>query len=102
MSPEGFGNLGGAPRVRRHVGGHAEGAGRSGSRFVEVAFRVRELGILAAWRGRDVTTAVNRASSAPEHPDLLLNASIIALLTVGQTCSLSPATSTSRSARCSG
>jgi rhamnose transport system permease protein len=65
----------------------ADGAGRSGSRLVEVAFRVRELGILAALAlVVIVTTAVNpRFLSAQSIRDLLLNASIIALLTVGQT-----------------
>ena len=62
-------------------------AGRGGSRFVEVAFRVRELGILAALAlVVIVTTAVNpRFLSVQSIRDLLLNASIIALLTVGQT-----------------
>jgi len=62
-------------------------AGRSGSRLVEVAFRVRELGILAALAlVVIVTTAVNpRFLSVQSIRDLLLNASIIALLTVGQT-----------------
>jgi rhamnose transport system permease protein len=65
----------------------APDAGRSGSRLVEVAFRVRELGILAALAlVVIVTTAVNpRFLSAQSIRDLLLNASIIALLTVGQT-----------------
>ena len=62
-------------------------AGRGGSRFVEVAFRVRELGILAALAlVVIVTTAVNpRFLSGQSIRDLLLNAAIIALLTVGQT-----------------
>ena len=62
-------------------------AGRSGSRLVEVAFRVRELGILAALAlVVIVTTAVNpRFLSTQSIRDLLLNAAIIALLTVGQT-----------------
>ena len=62
-------------------------AGRGGSRFVEVAFRVRELGILAALAlVVIVTTAVNpRFLSGQSVRDLLLNAAIIALLTVGQT-----------------
>jgi rhamnose transport system permease protein len=65
----------------------AAAAGRSGSRLVEVAFRVRELGILAALvLVVIVTTAVNpRFLSVQSLRDLLLNASIIALLTVGQT-----------------
>jgi rhamnose transport system permease protein len=65
----------------------AAAAGRSGSRLVEVAFRVRELGILAALAlVVVVTTAVNpRFLSVQSIRDLLLNASIIALLTVGQT-----------------
>ena len=65
----------------------AAAAGRSGSRLVEVAFRVRELGILAALAlVVIVTTAVNpRFLSVQSIRDLLLNASIIALLTVGQT-----------------
>jgi rhamnose transport system permease protein len=65
----------------------AGAAGRSGSRLVEVAFRVRELGILAALAlVVIVTTAVNpRFLSVQSIRDLLLNASIIALLTVGQT-----------------
>jgi rhamnose transport system permease protein len=65
----------------------AAAAGRSGSRLVEVAFRVRELGILAALvLVVAVTTAVNpRFLSVQSIRDLLLNASIIALLTVGQT-----------------
>ena len=65
----------------------AAAAGRSGSRLVEVAFRVRELGILAALAlVMIVTTAVNpRFLSVQSIRDLLLNASIIALLTVGQT-----------------
>lgn len=71
------------------VQGQAEAvaAGRSGSRLVEVAFRVRELGILAALvLVVVVTTAVNpRFLSVQSIRDLLLNASIIALLTVGQT-----------------
>jgi rhamnose transport system permease protein len=72
------------------VQGQAEakaGAGRSASRLVEVAFRVRELGILAALALVVViTTAVNpRFVSAQSVRDLLLNAAIIALLTVGQT-----------------
>ena len=62
-------------------------AGRGGSRLVEVAFRVRELGILAALAlVVIVTTAVNpRFLSGQSIRDLLLNAAIIALLTVGQT-----------------
>jgi rhamnose transport system permease protein len=71
------------------VQGQVEAAagGRSGSRLVEVAFRVRELGILAALvLVVAVTTAVNpRFLSVQSIRDLLLNASIIALLTVGQT-----------------
>ena len=65
----------------------AGAAGRSGSRLVEVAFRVRELGILAALAlVVIVTTAVNpRFLSGQSIRDLLLNAAIIALLTVGQT-----------------
>ena len=65
----------------------AGAAGRGGSRLVEVAFRVRELGILAALAlVVIVTTAVNpRFLSVQSIRDLLLNASIIALLTVGQT-----------------
>ena len=65
----------------------AGAAGRRGSRLVEVAFRVRELGILAALAlVVIVTTAVNpRFLSVQSIRDLLLNASIIALLTVGQT-----------------
>ena len=65
----------------------AGAAGRIGSRLVEVAFRVRELGILAALAlVVIVTTAVNpRFLSVQSIRDLLLNASIIALLTVGQT-----------------
>jgi rhamnose transport system permease protein len=65
----------------------AVAAGRSGSRLVEVAFRVRELGILAALvLVVVVTTAVTpRFLSVQSIRDLLLNASIIALLTVGQT-----------------
>jgi rhamnose transport system permease protein len=65
----------------------AGAAGRSGSRLVEVAFRVRELGILAALAlVVIVTTVVNpRFLSVQSIRDLLLNASIIALLTVGQT-----------------
>jgi rhamnose transport system permease protein len=65
----------------------AAAAGRSGSRLVEVAFRVRELGILAALAlVVIVTTAVNpRFLSVQSIRDLLLNASIIAMLTVGQT-----------------
>ena len=65
----------------------AEGARGGASRLVEVAFRVRELGILAALAlVVIVTTAVNpRFLSAQSIRDLLLNASIIALLTVGQT-----------------
>jgi rhamnose transport system permease protein len=62
-------------------------AGRSGAHLVEVAFRVRELGILAALAlVVGVTTAYNsRFLSVQSIRDLLLNASIIALLTVGQT-----------------
>jgi rhamnose transport system permease protein len=62
-------------------------AGRGGGRLVEVAFRVRELGILAALAlVVVVTTAVNpRFLSGQSIRDLLLNAAIIALLTVGQT-----------------
>jgi rhamnose transport system permease protein len=65
----------------------AAGAGRRASRLVEVAFRVRELGILAALAlVVAITTAVNpRFLSVQSIRDLLLNASIIALLTVGQT-----------------
>jgi rhamnose transport system permease protein len=65
----------------------AGAAGRSGSRLVEVAFRVRELGILAALAlVVIVTTAVTpRFLSVQSIRDLLLNAAIIALLTVGQT-----------------
>jgi rhamnose transport system permease protein len=65
----------------------AAGAGRGASRLVEVAFRVRELGILAALAlVVAITTAVNpRFLSVQSIRDLLLNASIIALLTVGQT-----------------
>jgi rhamnose transport system permease protein len=65
----------------------AAGAGRGASRLVEVAFRVRELGILAALAlVVVVTTAVNpRFLSGQSIRDLLLNAAIIALLTVGQT-----------------
>ena len=65
----------------------AGAAGRRGSRLVEVAFRVRELGILAALAlVVIVTTAVNpRFLSVQSIRDLLLNASIIGLLTVGQT-----------------
>jgi rhamnose transport system permease protein len=65
----------------------AAGAGRGASRLVEVAFRVRELGILAALAlVVAVTTAVNaRFLSVQSIRDLLLNASVIALLTVGQT-----------------
>jgi rhamnose transport system permease protein len=60
---------------------------RSGSRLVEIAFRARELGIVAALAlVVIVTTAYNpRFLSAQSVRDLLLNASIIALLTVGQT-----------------
>jgi rhamnose transport system permease protein len=63
------------------------GAGRGASRLVEVAFRVRELGILAALALVVViTTAVNpRFLSGQSIRDLLLNAAIIVLLTVGQT-----------------
>jgi len=74
--------------VSATVQGQVEAAaGRSGSRLVEVAFRVRELGILAALAlVVIVTTAVNpRFLSAQSIRDLLLNAAIIALLTVGQT-----------------
>jgi rhamnose transport system permease protein len=65
----------------------AAGAGRGASRLVEVAFRVRELGILAALAlVVAITTAVNpRFLSVQSIRDLLLNASVIALLTVGQT-----------------
>jgi rhamnose transport system permease protein len=74
--------------VSATVQGQVEAAaGRGGSRFVEVAFRVRELGILAALAlVVIVTTAVNpRFLSGQSIRDLLLNAAIIALLTVGQT-----------------
>jgi len=74
--------------VSATVQGQVEAAaGRGGSRFVEVAFRVRELGILAALAlVVIVTTAVNpRFLSGQSVRDLLLNAAIIALLTVGQT-----------------
>jgi rhamnose transport system permease protein len=74
--------------VSATVQGQVEAAaGRGGSRLVEVAFRVRELGILAALAlGVIVTTAVNpRFLSGQSIRDLLLNAAIIALLTVGQT-----------------
>jgi len=74
--------------VSATVQGQVEAAaGRGGSRFVEVAFRVRELGILAALAlVVIVTTAVNpRFLSVQSIRDLLLNAAIIALLTVGQT-----------------
>jgi rhamnose transport system permease protein len=59
----------------------------SGSRLVEIAFRARELGIVAALAlVVIITTAYNpRFLSAQSVRDLLLNASIIALLTVGQT-----------------
>jgi rhamnose transport system permease protein len=65
----------------------AAGAGRGASRLVEVAFRVRELGILAALAlVVAITTAVNpRFLSGQSIRDLLLNAAIIVLLTVGQT-----------------
>jgi rhamnose transport system permease protein len=65
----------------------AGGAGRAASRLVEVAFRVRELGILAALvLVVVITTAVNpRFLSGQSIRDLLLNAAIIVLLTVGQT-----------------
>jgi rhamnose transport system permease protein len=65
----------------------AAGAGRGASRLVEVAFRVRELGILAALAlVVAITTVVNpRFLSVQSIRDLLLNASVIALLTVGQT-----------------
>jgi rhamnose transport system permease protein len=74
--------------VSATVQGQVEAAtGRGGSRLVEVAFRVRELGILAALAlVVIVTTAVNpRFLSGQSIRDLLLNAAIIALLTVGQT-----------------
>jgi rhamnose transport system permease protein len=76
--------------VSTAVQGQAEaaaGAGRGASRLVEVAFRVRELGILAALALVVViTTAVNpRFLSGQSIRDLLLNAAIIVLLTVGQT-----------------
>jgi rhamnose transport system permease protein len=76
--------------VSTAVQGQAEaaaGAGRGASRLVEVAFRVRELGILAALAlVVAITTAVNpRFLSVQSIRDLLLNASVIALLTVGQT-----------------
>jgi rhamnose transport system permease protein len=65
----------------------AAGAGRGASRLVEVAFRVRELGILAALAlVVAITTVVNpRFLSVQSIRDLLLNAAVIALLTVGQT-----------------
>jgi rhamnose transport system permease protein len=65
----------------------ADAAGRGASRLVEVAFRVRELGILAALALVVVVTAAAnpRFLSAQSVRDLLLNAAIIALLTVGQT-----------------
>ena len=65
----------------------AAGVGRGASRLVEVAFRVRELGILAALAlVVIVTTAYNsRFLSGQSIRDLLLNAAIVALLTVGQT-----------------
>jgi len=74
--------------VSATVQGQVEAAaGRGGSRLVEVAFRVRELGILAALAlVVIVTTVVNpRFLSGQSIRDLLLNAAIIALLTVGQT-----------------
>jgi rhamnose transport system permease protein len=74
--------------VSATVQGQVEAAaGRGGSRLVEVAFRVRELGILAALAlVVIVTTVVNpRFLSGQGIRDLLLNAAIIALLTVGQT-----------------
>jgi rhamnose transport system permease protein len=74
--------------VSATVQGQVEAAaGRGGGRLVEVAFRVRELGILAALAlVVIVTTAVNpRFLSGQSIRDLLLNAAIIALLTVGQT-----------------
>jgi rhamnose transport system permease protein len=74
--------------VSATVQGQVEAAaGRGGGRFVEVAFRVRELGILAALAlVVIVTTVVNpRFLSGQSIRDLLLNAAIIALLTVGQT-----------------
>lgn len=63
------------------------GGQRGGSHLVEVAFRVRELGILAALAlVVALTTAYNpRFLSGQSIRDLLLNASIVALLTVGQT-----------------
>jgi rhamnose transport system permease protein len=65
----------------------AEERSRRGSHVVEVALRVRELGILLVLGlVVAVTTAANpRFLSAQSIRDLLLNASIIAMLTVGQT-----------------
>ncbi|HVD14199.1 MAG TPA: ABC transporter permease [Actinomycetota bacterium] len=65
----------------------AEERSRRGSHLVEVALRIRELGILLVLGlVVAVTAAYNpRFLSAQSIRDLLLNASIIALLTVGQT-----------------
>jgi rhamnose transport system permease protein len=65
----------------------AEERGRRAGRAVEVALRIRELGILLVLGlVVAVTTAANpRFLSAQSIRDLLLNASIIAMLTVGQT-----------------
>jgi rhamnose transport system permease protein len=65
----------------------ARGGRGDGGRLVEVAFRVRELGVLAALALVVVVTSLynSRFLSAQSIRDLLLNASIIALLTVGQT-----------------
>jgi rhamnose transport system permease protein len=65
----------------------AEERGRRASHIVEVALRIRELGILLVLALVVAVTAVAnpRFLSAQSIRDLLLNASIIALLTVGQT-----------------
>jgi rhamnose transport system permease protein len=65
----------------------AEEHGRRASHLVEVALRIRELGILLVLGLVVAVTAVAnpRFLSAQSIRDLLLNASIIALLTVGQT-----------------
>jgi rhamnose transport system permease protein len=65
----------------------AEERSRRGSHLVEVALRIRELGILLVLALVVLVTAAYnpRFLSAQSIRDLLLNASIIALLTVGQT-----------------
>jgi rhamnose transport system permease protein len=65
----------------------AEERGRRAGHAVEVALRIRELGILLVLALVVAVTAVAnpRFLSAQSIRDLLLNASIIALLTVGQT-----------------